>query len=191
MRTSRKQIFARPGVVYQAGVPPGRIDILTELTGRTFDEAWADRLRRPFGDVDVDFIGRAVFIRNKRATGRTRDLGGHRRAGVARPSHRLGVSATRQPLVSTEAHRGIASCQVSARTMPSAGVAKLADARDLKSREGQPSCGFDSRPRHLESATYRKPPTARRPRLSPNSHYPASAIRAGRLETGIRASSRL
>ena len=67
--------FAREGVTYQIGIPPGRIDILTELTGLTFAEAWPDRLRRPFGDIDVDFIGRAAFIRNKRATGRPRDLG--------------------------------------------------------------------------------------------------------------------
>ena len=67
--------FAREGVTYQIGIPPGRIDILTELTGITFAEAWDDRLRRPFGDVEVDFIGRAAFIRNKRATGRPKDLG--------------------------------------------------------------------------------------------------------------------
>jgi hypothetical protein len=67
--------FAREGVTYQIGIPPGRIDILTELTGITFAEAWTDRLRRPFGDVEVEFIGRASFIRNKRATGRPRDLG--------------------------------------------------------------------------------------------------------------------
>jgi len=56
--------FAREGVTYQIGVPPGRIDILTDLTGITFDEAWAGRVRRPFGNVEVDFIGRASFIRN-------------------------------------------------------------------------------------------------------------------------------
>src|SRR5262245_53357827 len=39
--------FSREGVTYQIGVPPGRIDILTELTGITFVEAWGDRLRRP------------------------------------------------------------------------------------------------------------------------------------------------
>ena len=66
--------FAKPGVTYQIGVAPGRIDILTELTGMTFAEAWPDRLRRPFGEVDVDFIGRDAFIRNKRAVGRTKDL---------------------------------------------------------------------------------------------------------------------
>ena len=64
-----------PGVVYQIGVSPSRIDILTELTGLTFNEAWADRIRRPFGDIDVDFIGREAFLRNKRATGRPKDLG--------------------------------------------------------------------------------------------------------------------
>src|SRR5205809_7219492 len=35
--------FAAPGVVYQVGVPPRRIDILTDLTGLTFAEAWLDR----------------------------------------------------------------------------------------------------------------------------------------------------
>jgi hypothetical protein len=67
--------FTREGVTYQIGVPPGRIDILTDLTGLRFVDAWSDRLRRPFGDVEVDFIGRAAFIRNKRATGRPKDLG--------------------------------------------------------------------------------------------------------------------
>jgi hypothetical protein len=67
--------FAEAGVVYQIGIPPGRIDILTELTGLSFTEAWPGRLRRPFGDIDVDFIGREEFVRNKRALGRAKDLG--------------------------------------------------------------------------------------------------------------------
>ena len=67
--------FRRPGTTYQIGVPPGRIDLLTELTGVRFADAWDDRVRRPFGDIDVDFIGRSSFIRNKRATGRAKDLG--------------------------------------------------------------------------------------------------------------------
>jgi hypothetical protein len=66
--------FAVEGVTYQIGVPPGRIDILTELTGLTFAEAWPDRVRKRFGDTEVDFIGLRAFIRNKRATGRPKDL---------------------------------------------------------------------------------------------------------------------
>jgi hypothetical protein len=67
--------FARPGIVFQIGVPPGRIDILTELTGVSFDDAWASRESGRFGELTVDFIGREAFIRNKRATGRAKDLG--------------------------------------------------------------------------------------------------------------------
>jgi hypothetical protein len=66
--------FSRPGVVFQIGVPPGRIDLLTELTGLSFDEAWTTREPGQFGEAVVDFIGREAFIRNKRATGRVKDL---------------------------------------------------------------------------------------------------------------------
>ena len=67
--------FSREGIVFQIGVPPGRIDILTQLTGLTFAQVWPDRVRSAFGEIEVDFIGREAFLRNKRATGRTRDLG--------------------------------------------------------------------------------------------------------------------
>jgi hypothetical protein len=67
--------FGQPGIVFQIGVAPGRIDILTELTGLTFAEAWPERELGKFGDLTVDFLGRDAFIRNKRATGRAKDLG--------------------------------------------------------------------------------------------------------------------
>jgi hypothetical protein len=66
--------FARPGVVYQLGLPPVRIDILTSISGVTFEDAWSTRA---MGDVDgraVPFLGRDALIRNKRASGRKKDL---------------------------------------------------------------------------------------------------------------------
>jgi hypothetical protein len=66
--------FTRPGVTYQIGLPPRRIDILTDLTGLTFAGAWPGRVRGVFGSVDVNFIGLADFIHNKRRTGRLKDL---------------------------------------------------------------------------------------------------------------------
>jgi hypothetical protein len=66
--------FAAPGIVFQIGVPPGRIDVLTELTGVTFQEAWDARDEGRFGELTVPFVGRDAFIRNKRATGRLKDL---------------------------------------------------------------------------------------------------------------------
>ncbi|HYM22129.1 MAG TPA: hypothetical protein VEU08_02940 [Vicinamibacterales bacterium] len=70
-----EQDFARPGAVVQIGVPPRRIDILTDLTGITFEEAWPQRERGSFGTLQVDFLGREALIKNKRATGRAKDLG--------------------------------------------------------------------------------------------------------------------
>jgi hypothetical protein len=67
--------FGSPGIVFQMGLPPARIDVLTQLSGITFDEAWPTRVRAPFGDLQVDYLGRDAFIRNKRATGRAKDLG--------------------------------------------------------------------------------------------------------------------
>ncbi|MGH9384954.1 MAG: hypothetical protein ACRD2N_11770 [Vicinamibacterales bacterium] len=66
--------FAREGVTYQIGIPPGRIDILTELTGLAFEHAWPRRVRHLFGEIEVDVIGREDFILNKKATGRLKDL---------------------------------------------------------------------------------------------------------------------
>lgn len=65
--------FARPGAVYQIGLPPRRIDILTEISGVSFEEAWASRV---CGEVDgrpVALIGRAALLKNKEATGRLKD----------------------------------------------------------------------------------------------------------------------
>ncbi len=67
--------FSSPGVVLQLGVAPGRIDILTALTGLAFEDAWPGRVREVVGELSVDFIGREAFLRNKRATGRPKDLG--------------------------------------------------------------------------------------------------------------------
>ncbi len=66
--------LSAPDMVYQIGVPPRRIDLLTSLTGVDFPEAWADRKMGTMGDVDCPFIGKGTLIRNKRALGRPRDL---------------------------------------------------------------------------------------------------------------------
>jgi len=66
--------FENPGKVLQLGVLPVRVDIMTSLTGVSWEEAFAGRAVGSYGDVPVHYIGRAQFIANKRATGRTRDL---------------------------------------------------------------------------------------------------------------------
>lgn len=66
--------FARPGIVYQIGLPPRRIDVLTEISGLDFDEAWPSRVIQTVGEIDVPFLGREALLKNKRASGRTKDL---------------------------------------------------------------------------------------------------------------------
>ena len=63
-----------PGTVFQIGVVPSRVDILTTITGVTFPDAWTRRLTLEIEGVEVPVLGRHDFITNKRATGRTRDL---------------------------------------------------------------------------------------------------------------------
>ena len=66
--------FARPGLVYQIGLPPRRVDVLTEISGVTFDEVWESRLTADIEGRSIGFIGHAALLRNKRAAGRPQDL---------------------------------------------------------------------------------------------------------------------
>jgi hypothetical protein len=68
------QDFLKPDSIVQLGVVPNRIDIITSLDGVTFDEAWAGRIEAALDGVPVHFLSRDLLIRNKRATGRARDL---------------------------------------------------------------------------------------------------------------------
>lgn len=66
--------FARPGFFFQIGVVPVRIDILTEVDGLTFEEAWSEREYLNFEGVVVPFISRKHLLVNKKASGRPKDL---------------------------------------------------------------------------------------------------------------------
>jgi hypothetical protein len=66
--------FARPALVYQIGLPPRRIDVLTEISGVSFGEAWGSRLTVDVEGRPVSFIGRAALLKNKRAAGRPQDI---------------------------------------------------------------------------------------------------------------------
>jgi hypothetical protein len=66
--------LARPGLVFQMGLPPARIDLLTSIDGVEFADAWPRRLEATVGGQRVPLIGAEDLIRNKRAVGRPRDL---------------------------------------------------------------------------------------------------------------------
>lgn len=77
--------FAQPGAVYQIGLPPRRIDVMTEISGVTFDEAWESRVIAEVEGRSVGFIGRDALLRNKEATGRLKDLADADRLRQSKP----------------------------------------------------------------------------------------------------------
>ncbi|MBK8596575.1 MAG: hypothetical protein IPP07_10790 [Holophagales bacterium] len=66
--------LSKPENVFQIGVVPVRIDLLTSITGVGFEEAWAGRMEILVEGVPFGVIGRVDLLRNKRATGRPKDL---------------------------------------------------------------------------------------------------------------------
>lgn len=66
--------LAREGTVYQLGLPPRRIDLLTSISGVGFDHAWATRLDAHVEGRLVPVLGRDSLIANKLASARPKDL---------------------------------------------------------------------------------------------------------------------
>ncbi len=65
--------FNTPGNVIQLGVPPTRVDLVTSLTGISWEQVDADKVPGRYADLPVHFISRQDFITNKKATGRLKD----------------------------------------------------------------------------------------------------------------------
>ncbi|MEO8184943.1 MAG: hypothetical protein ABI895_39560 [Deltaproteobacteria bacterium] len=68
------QQFEDPRTVLMLGREPFRVDILTDIPGVTFDEAWGSRIYVTLDAVPLPMIGKAQLIKNKRAVGRLQDL---------------------------------------------------------------------------------------------------------------------
>ena len=66
--------LTRPDTVFQMGLPPARIDILSSITGVDFAAAWERRVTVSLAEGEVAVLSRADFIANKRAVGRPKDL---------------------------------------------------------------------------------------------------------------------
>lgn len=66
--------FESTSTVYQIGLPPRRIDILTGISGVSYSEAAASRVVVEVEGLAIPFLGREELLRNKRASGRDKDL---------------------------------------------------------------------------------------------------------------------
>jgi len=66
--------LAGPETVYQIGLPPRRIDIITGIDGVDFEEAWESKVISQVAGLDIPFLGWDVLLRNKEASGRPKDM---------------------------------------------------------------------------------------------------------------------
>ena len=66
--------FTVPSIVFQIGIPPGRIDLLTSVSGLVFEAAWLNRVELTIDNVSFGVVGLDDLIQNKRASGRPKDL---------------------------------------------------------------------------------------------------------------------
>ena len=73
-----REDLAPEGMIVQFGVPPNRIDLINAIDGVSFEEAWPGRVEAVIvgggRETPVTFIGLDALIRNKRASGRPKDL---------------------------------------------------------------------------------------------------------------------
>ena len=69
-----KEDLERGDTIFQIGLAPRRIDLMTGASGLGFDEAFARSVKTDIEGIPVRVLSLADLIRNKRATGRTRDL---------------------------------------------------------------------------------------------------------------------
>ena len=70
----KREDLTRAGTVFQIGQPPSRIDILSSISGVTFEDAWPRRILVDIEGIAVPVLARRDFIANKRAVGRPKDL---------------------------------------------------------------------------------------------------------------------
>ena len=67
-------LFLKKGRIIRLGYEPMRLEILNEIDGVSFEECYRHRRRSRVGGLRIDFIDLPRLLKNKRASGRQKDL---------------------------------------------------------------------------------------------------------------------
>lgn len=65
--------FMTDGNIITFGVEPVRVDFINQISGVKFSEAWINKIRGKYGNVEVNFIGLMELLKNKLSTNRPKD----------------------------------------------------------------------------------------------------------------------
>ena len=68
-----KTTFCEEGIVFQIGVAPRRIDIITKIDGVDFNKAYSDKQKMEIEGIKIPFLSKENLIKNKESTGREKD----------------------------------------------------------------------------------------------------------------------
>jgi hypothetical protein len=74
LETLREEDLSTPGTIFQIGIEPNRIDIITEVEGLKFEQAWRNRIETRYGDVAMAVLSLEDLLTNKKKVGRPQDL---------------------------------------------------------------------------------------------------------------------
>lgn len=62
-----------PGMVFQIGLVPSRIDVITQIDGVEFEDAWKEHKTVEIENLQIPVIGKTHLLINKKSTGRAKD----------------------------------------------------------------------------------------------------------------------
>ena len=68
-----KNTFCEEGIIFQIGVAPRRIDIITKIDGVNFQQAYPEKQEHEIEGITIPFLSKENLIINKESTGRERD----------------------------------------------------------------------------------------------------------------------
>lgn len=63
-----------PGMVFQMGLPPNRIDIINKVEGVEFDKAWPNRTFVEIHELSIPVVAKPDLLQNKRTMKRPKDM---------------------------------------------------------------------------------------------------------------------
>jgi hypothetical protein len=66
--------LATPGTIFQIGIEPNRIDVITSVEKLDFDRAWSNRVASTYGGIPISVLSIDDLLENKRAVGRPQDV---------------------------------------------------------------------------------------------------------------------
>ena len=74
MEQITEDAFAKEGTIFQLGVAPRRIDLITRIDGVDFEQAYSNRSEVVIDGINIPLISKENLIKNKENTGRAKDL---------------------------------------------------------------------------------------------------------------------